>query len=199
MGAAGATEFNLLADLYAEQMLVPEAIAAYRRLTGASADLGEKRLLKLAQMLVASRDLDGAAKVLKDLRESISATNRIEYLQTQADLFAARKNWAQARAELDRLLALAPLNGRALLSLGQARLAEDDYARARFAFEAALQDNAATYRASLALANIAVHEKHYEEAVQHLEKALGIEKSPVVQDYLARVRPLAAKKGENDL
>lgn len=198
-GAAGAEELNMLADLYAEQKLVPEAIAAYRRLAGSSADLGEKRLLKLAQMLVASRDLEGAAQVLKDLRDTVSAANRIEYLQTRVDLLAAKKSWAEARAEIDRLLALAPLNGRALLSLGQARLAEDDYARARFAFEAALQDNSATYRASLSLANIAVHEKHYDEAVQHLEKALGIEKSPALQDYLARVRPLTGKKGETDL
>jgi tetratricopeptide (TPR) repeat protein len=199
VGAAGAEELNLLADLYAEQKLVPEAISAYRLLASSGADRGQKRLLNLAQMLIASNDLGAAAQVLEGLRDSVSEAHRVEYLQTRADLLAARKLWSEARTEIERLLTFAPLNGRALLSLGQSYLGEDNYVKARFAFEAALRDQSATYRASLALANIDVHDKHYPDAVQHLEKALTIEKSPAVQDFLARVRPLAEKRNASNL
>ena len=37
--------------------------------------------------------------------------------------------------------------------------------------------------------------RHYDKTVEYLEKALSIEKTAAVQDFLARVKPLTVKNG----
>ena len=129
------------------------------------------------------------------LPAKLSPEGRITFLQTRADLLAAQKKWADARKELQALLELAPLDGRALLSLGRAYAAEDDLPHAIFAFEAAFQIPNYTYRASLELATIELKNRHYDKSVEYLEKALSIERTSAVEDYLARVRTLIVKSG----
>jgi tetratricopeptide (TPR) repeat protein len=110
--------------------------------------------------------------------------------QTRADLLAAEKKWPEERQELDGLLRVEPLNGRALISLGRAYAAEDDVPRATLAFEAAYGVPGSTYVASLELANIELRNRHYAKSVEYLQKALSIEKTDAVQDFLgAREEP----------
>jgi len=194
-GVAGVDELNLLGDLYAEQQLIPEAAAIYRKVLTPSPELGEQKLLNLAQVLIADAEWQQAREVLGSLSGTLSPEGRIGLLQTKADLLFAQKKWADARKELQELLQLAPLNGKALLSLGRTYAAEDDTARATFAFEAAYQIPSCTYRASLELANIELKNRHYDKSVEYIEKALSIEKTGAVEDYLARIRTLAGKKG----
>ena len=85
------------------------------------------------------------------------------------------------------------MNGRALLSVGRTYAAEENWARATLAFEAAYRVPETIYRASLELANIELRNRHYDRSVEYLEKALSIQKTDGVADYLARVRTLTAK------
>src|SRR5262249_47678023 len=48
-GVAGPDELILLGDLYAEQGLYPEALAVYTKLLKPSPEIGEQKLLRLAQ------------------------------------------------------------------------------------------------------------------------------------------------------
>ncbi len=192
-GVAGPNELNLLADLYADQGLVPEAVGVYRGIMAASPELGERKLLHLAEMLIASGSLTEADGVLALLKARLTPEGRITYLQARADLLGAQRKEPEARQELEELLKLEPLNGRALLSLGHLYALEGDLPHATFVFETAFQIPDSTYRACLELATIELKSRHYEKTVQYLEKALNIEKSAAVQDFLARVRPLAEK------
>ena len=194
-GVAGVNELTLLADLYAEQQLIPEAVAIYQKVLVPSPELGEQKLLNLAQALSGDGKWRQAEEVLGFLPAKLSPEGRITFLQTRADLLAAQKKWADARKELQALLELAPLDGRALLSLGRAYAAEDDLPHAIFAFEAAFQIPNYTYRASLELATIELKNRHYDKSVEYLEKALSIERTSAVEDYLARVRTLIVKSG----
>jgi hypothetical protein len=47
--------------------------------------------------------------------------------------------------------------------------------------------------ASLELANIEIKNRHYTKSVEYLQRALSIEKTDAVQDFLVRVKTLAAK------
>jgi len=195
-GVAGVDELNLLADLYAEQKLIPEAVAIYQKILVPAPELGERKLLRLAEALATDHQLQQAQDVLTKLPASLSAESEINSLQIKADILAAQKKWADARTHLQKLLQLAPLNGKALLSLGRTYAAEDDLPRASFAFEGALQSPDFTYAASLELANIELKNRHYDKSVEYLEKALKIERTSAVEDYLARIRPLVVKKSE---
>jgi tetratricopeptide (TPR) repeat protein len=193
-GVAGVDEMNLLADLYAEQKLIPEAVATYQKVLAQAPAAGERKLLQLAEALIADHQYSQADGVLGKLPTQLSAEGRMAFLQTKADLFGAQKKWPEARVQLQALLQLAPLNGKALLGLGRTYTGQDDLPHATFAFEAALQSPDSTYAASLELANIELKNRHFDKSVEYLEKALKIERTSAVEDYLARIRTLAAEK-----
>ena len=50
-----------------------------------------------------------------------------------------------------------------------------------------------TYRASLELVNIELKNRHYDKCVEYLQKALSIEKTDAVEDFLVRVKTLVQK------
>jgi len=195
LNIAHSEELNLLGDLYAEQGLVPEAGEIYHRLLATSPELGGQKLVRYAHVLISAGRLEDAEAVLGKADPDPTAPQAIDFRQARADLLAAEGKWPEARRQIDDLLKIDPLNGRALLSLGRAYAAEDDVARATLAFESALQVKASTYEASLELANIELRARHYAKTVEYLEKALSIEKSDAVEDYLARVRTLVPKEG----
>lgn len=193
-GVAGQSEIMLLADLYADQKLVPEAIAAYQRVMVSTPALGERKMLTLASLQLATGNLAQAQKVLDALGGKISPVGRSSYLLSRAELQTAQNKWPEARATLEELLKAEPLNGQALLSLGRVYLGEGNLPRAQFAFESAYQVPDSLYRACLELATLELKNRHFSKTVEYLEKALSIQKTAPVQDFLARVKPLADDK-----
>jgi len=192
-GVANVEELTMLGDLYAEQNLVPEAAEIYRRILTPSNAVGEQKLLHYTEVLISAGRLDDAQRVLGMLKPETASRGGVDVLQTRADLLAAQRKWPEERRVIDDLLKIAPLNGRALISLGRAYVAEDDVARATLAFEAAYGITGSTYVASLELANIEIKNRHYTKSVEYLQRALSIEKTDTVQDFLVRVKTLAAK------
>ena len=192
-GFSGAEELGLLADLYADQGLNTEAAATYEQILKLVPDTGGPLLLRFAQVLLTAGKLDEAEKVLGRFPPGPTAPGRLVFLQVRADLLAARKQWPEARKLLQELLQSAPLNGRALLSLGISYLGEDDPIHAGFAFEAASQVSDSAYRADLELANLELKKRHYDKCADYLRKALSLERSEAVADYLSRVNSLAVK------
>src|SRR6202142_326147 len=192
-GVAGPRELNILADLYAEQGLDPEAVNTYKRLIAVAPEQGERQLLRFSQVLIANGRLSEAEGVLDGLPATLTPSGRIDSLQARSELFAARKQWPEARRELQELLKDAPLDGKALLSLGDIYVTEGDFIHASFAFEAAYQLPETTYQASIELANIELRNRHFAKCVEYLQAALNIERTEELQDYLNRVKALVAK------
>jgi tetratricopeptide (TPR) repeat protein len=189
---AGPDELVLLGDLYAEQGLQTEALAIYTKLLKPVPETGEQKLLRLAQVLAAAGRTAEVEKVLHALPAELSPAGRTSRLLLEAQLATEAKRWPDAHHKLDAVLATEPLHGPALLALGTVRLGEGDDAGARLSFEAAVRVPASAYRASLELANLELRQHHYARTVEHLQRALSIERSAAVEDYLDRVRPLAA-------
>jgi len=196
MGATDPEEFLLLGDLYADLNLASEAVAIYQKVPVSAHDRSERKLIQLAQLLIATGKLPEAELALKALKPELMPAGRLAVLQTRADLMIAQKHWPEARQEVETLLKSAPLDGRGLLTLGRTYLEEQNIPRAMFAFEAAYRIPEATYRASLELANIELKNRHYSKTVEYLEKALSIEKTDTVEGYLARVKALAARPAD---
>lgn len=191
LGVGGTDEYTLLGDLYAEQNLAAEAARAYGKISAGAPELGERKLLHLCEVLIATGDLAAADKIALSLQPAaLSEPGRIAWRQARADIFFGRQQWPQARAEIEALLSAAPMNGKALLSLGRIYLGEDNVARATFAFESATRVPSAAYRANLELANLELKRRHFDKTVEHLQKALAIERTDAVEDYLARVKSL---------
>ena len=189
----GPEDLVLLGDLYAEQHLVSDAIRIYQASSGSTKSRSNQKLIQFAETLISAGKFDDAAKAL----EAVATTKpdeQVEYLQTRADLFVAQAQWAKARAELDALLKIAPMNGQALLTLGHTYTEEHDLPHATVIFETAVQIPDSTYRASLELANIELQNHHYGKSAQYLEKAIGIQKSDTLENYLTRIKALAREE-----
>jgi tetratricopeptide (TPR) repeat protein len=189
-GVASPDELILLGDLYAEQKLLPEALAIYVKLLKPVPATGEEKLLRLAQTLAAAGRPAEAQVALEALPASLSPAGRTTRLLVQANLEAAARRWTDARRDLEALLVHEPMHAQALLALGAVHVGEGDDARAAFVFESAIRIPAATYRASLELANLELRNRNYARSVEHLQRALRLEHTDEVADYLARVRTL---------
>lgn len=195
-GIATADELLLLGDLYAEQNLAPEAVAVYEKVLASAPDRGERKLLHFARVLIAAGKLPEAERTLAALKGELTPAGRLALRQTTAELYMARKQWPEARREIEALLAVAPLDGHGLLTLGRTYAAEENLPRAAFAFEAAYRIPETAYRASVELANIELKNRRYEKAVEYLESALRLQPSDAIETYLSRVRGLALRTGD---
>lgn len=189
-GVAGPDEMILLGDLYAERGLYPEALAIYTKLIKPEPTAGEQKLLRLAQTHAAAGRPADATTVLAALPATLSPAGHLTRLLVQAQIARAAQRWADAQRDLSAILAEQPLHGPALLALGGVHVAAGDDPRASLVFETALQVPEAAYRASLELANLELRARNYAGSVAHLQRALGLEHSEEVADYLARVKTL---------
>lgn len=194
-GVANPEDLILLGDIYAEHNMHGEALAIYSKLLRPSPEIGEDKLLRLAETLVgAGRDAE-ASSVLAVMPARLSPKGTSRKLLIQARIASASEKWDDARGMLQALLADEPLNGDGLLALARIDVAAGDDAHASLVLETATRVPQAAYRAHLELANLELRQRQYSRSVTHLEAALQIERSQAVADHLARVRALA---GEGD-
>ena len=113
-------ELSLLGDLYGEQKMVPEAAEIYGRDLSSSPEMGEKKITTTTPpYMISGGRLDDAERVLGTMKPEDASRGGVELLRTRADLLAAEKKWPEERRVLDPLLTIAPLDGQALVSLGQ--------------------------------------------------------------------------------
>ena len=190
VGIAGPEELTLLGDLYAEQGLHAEALAIYTKLVKPEPAAGEHKLLRLAQSHAAEGRTADARAALQALPAGISAEGQVTRLLVQAQLARTAERWDEARRDLEQILAVQPMHAQALLLLGTVHTGAKDDARAAFVFETALRIPEAAYRASLELANLELRARNYAASAAHLQRALGLEHTDEVADYLARVRTM---------
>jgi tetratricopeptide (TPR) repeat protein len=181
---------QLLGDLYVEQRLFPEAVVAYERLMDRNPEQGGNRLLGYAQALIAEHRAAQAEAILERVDSTVTPALRPLLLRTRADLAIARGDLPRARQELERALALNPIDGEALLRLSEVHLTQGDVLRAEFLLEEVYRLSDYTYRASLELANLALKARQYDRSIQYLEKALSLEPSDALREYVIKIRAL---------
>jgi tetratricopeptide (TPR) repeat protein len=194
-GLAREEDEALLADLYAAQGMTAEALATLERLAVSQPELAGQKRLRFARSLIAARNWSVASTVLETLSHAPqSSPRRIAYLEARVELELARKNWIEAKSEIQMLLKEAPQSGSAWMQLGRVHLAETEEAEAVAAFEHAREIPESAYRASLELANIACKNRRYAQCLGHLDHALGIQRSPAVQNFRNQIRNLVASE-----
>jgi len=195
IGVADRESLGLLGDLYVNLGLVPEAIAAYESIPGAADELGNARLIAYARALISEGDLGPAAQVLSALPDPIQWEQVRAHRFANAELAYAQLDWEQAELAYQSILQQEPLNGFALLGLGSTLNAKGDAARAQFIFEQALEIEESAQRASLELANLALTNRQFDTALNHLRTADSLGSSPDIRRQIARLEALAGRAG----
>lgn len=183
---------GLLADLYAEQKFYPEAVRTYQALAARDPDFGTERMLRYASALTGEGSYARALEVLAAVEPLAGEQQKTDVLRARADLHLARKEWTEARALLEQVIARDPLNGRALLDLGTIEETLGNDTQATFYLEAAARLPAQAYAANLKLANLNVKLAHYDDALTYIDEALQLQRSPELLQFQARVQAMHA-------
>jgi uncharacterized protein HemY len=171
-----------------------------------SAKLNIAQTLKSAKILSDYGYPDKAdnfiAEVRKKAGDSISVADKLSLMLTEVSVAQAKKQPDRVEALLNQLLESNPANGDVFLEVGRhkdllSREEADESKRealvveARTNYQLAARNESVAYPANLALGQMLVRERRYEEAMPHLQTALELKKSDSLEQYVSRVRRAA--------
>lgn len=190
-GEASASALGLLGDIYVNEGLASLALIAYQD----AVDTGDFSTTKSLRALRAflQRGYYEEAEIFVSSVESIGEDRLTEQqsreiLNLKAQLALAKGDNEEAATILEQVLEEDPLNGNALMLLGDYNRNQEDLETAIFYYERALNLPEFQRDAQLQLARIFVQQKEYLKAIRQLEGALQLEYSANVQDFLDAIR-----------
>jgi tetratricopeptide (TPR) repeat protein len=198
MGKSTAATLNMLADIYINEELYDLAVDRYAGALAADEEAKAGRAIRAAKVLAAR----GALAETGELVERIQKL-RGDRLETgvQKDLLKLRARLAVAKGAgdeeakvLERIIALDPLDGEALLLLGQHSQRSGDMGKAVFYYQraAAIEDYEAD--AKVRQAQVFVQTGKYAEALPLLRQAQDLKPREHVQKYLEQVERIARSR-----
>jgi tetratricopeptide (TPR) repeat protein len=183
----------VLGDLYQKGHFYREATQTFLELRKTSAKISAECLLACAESLTSDGKLSEAEEALAAIDFEIPADARVRLLMARANLYSARHDDRRQKEQLDAALALEPLNGKTLLALGRFYKAQDDVARAEMVLEAAVGQAESAYRACIELADTALKTRRYQRGLDYLERAMNLEKTVPLQQYIAKIKLVIAE------
>lgn len=194
MGKLNATSLNTLGDIYANEGLYDLAASAYQRGLALDSERSVAAALRAAEVLAARGALPQAGQIIGKLRAIGAGTlgeaeqRRLYKIEARVALQAG--NGAEAVRVLEQTVALDPLDGEALMLLGQhyARVKEPE--RAIFYYERAAGLEAYEAAARLRHAQILVGQGKLADALPLLRRAQELKPQDDVARYLEQVERL---------
>jgi tetratricopeptide (TPR) repeat protein len=199
MGQATPALLNNLADIYVNEGMCDVAAEVYLEVL-ASDPAGEgRRTLRNAEVLAARGAAEEAGRLTAALRDKaggqLPAEDRKRMLKVEARMAAARGDTGEQQAKLlAEIVAIDPLDGEALILLGQYHAGAGDVEKAVFHFERAegIEKNAAEAR--LRHGQCLVKSGKYQEALPLLRRAQELRPREDVARYVEQVERLARAK-----
>lgn len=197
LGKSTSESMNTLGDIYLNAELYPPAARAYLRALELGQSSGIERTVRAARVLIARGALEETRSLLARLDElrgtSLDEAQQKEVLKLRARLSVAEGKGAEEALVLEEIITLDPLDGEALLLLGQHHKARGESERAIFYYEQAAAIEAFEADAKVRHAQILVEDRRYAEALPLLRRAQTLKPRTHVQDFLEDVERLAQK------
>jgi tetratricopeptide (TPR) repeat protein len=198
LGGGSADSFNTLADIYANEELFDLAVDCYVRALELDPKVSADRALRAAKLLTAR----GALAQTQRLIERITALRgEVLELAARKDLLKLRARLAVAAGEgdeealvLQEIVALDPLDGEALILLGQYSSRQGDAEQAVFYFQRAANIEGCEADAKVRHAQLLVGQGKYAEALPLLRRAQALQPRENIQQYLEQVERVAQSR-----
>jgi tetratricopeptide (TPR) repeat protein len=198
-GQTPVAALHTLGDIYINEGNIDQAADAYGRALARDSNPDISRQLRNVEVLTSRSAYTSAAALLKKVTEhagqEMSEDLRKRSLKLEARLAAARNEAGEEQARiLEELVRLDPLDGDALILLGQYHAA-NNAEKAIFYFERAEGIEKFEADARLRHAQILVKNGKYQEALPLLKRALEIKPRDDVQRYAEQVERAARRNG----
>lgn len=198
LGRATVASLNMTGDIYVNEALYDLAVDAYLRALEMAGGANVQRPLRAARVLVARGAFDETAKLLRRTREicagQLAEDAEKEMLKLQARLAVAAGEDGDEVAILERIVALDPLDGEALILLGQHSARTGDEAKAVFYYERAAGLDEHEADAKVRHAQLLVGQGKYREGIALLKQAQDVKPREHVQKYLEQVERVAKSR-----
>lgn len=188
-----------LGDIYLSENLVDLSGEAYLRAINVETNQPPIRALRSAEMLAGRGALIQAKLVAAHIREvwdkRMTEADRRKLLKLEVRLSMAEGgSSAEAAGVLEEIVKLDPLDGEALILLGQHYAAQNQPDRAIFYYERAESIEAFEVNAKIRHAQVLVGMNRYTEAVPLLRRILEIKPNDDIATYLKQVERIAKTK-----
>ncbi len=196
MGKASPDNLNMLGDIYVNQELNAPAVKAYIKALESDCDsFSPQRPLRSAKVLAARGDLVNASLLLeqveKSYAEKLNDTDRKELLRIKARIAVAAGESGEQLKTLEQIVSLDPLDGEAIILLGQNAANNNDSEKAIFYYERAANIPDFEADAKLRHAQLLVSNGKYTEALPLLRRSQQLKPREKVQEYLEQVEKIA--------
>jgi tetratricopeptide (TPR) repeat protein len=196
LGLSTVDSLYTLGDVYVSESLMDLAVGAYGRAVDADSGQPVARALRSAEVLAARGALPQARAVAAKLRAAweprLDDADRRKLLKLEARLsMADGAASAETARVLEEIVALDPLDGEALLLLGQHCARQQQPDRAIFWYERAESLESFEAQAKIRHAQVLVGLGRYGDAVPLLRRAQEIRPSDDIARYLEQVERIA--------
>jgi tetratricopeptide (TPR) repeat protein len=195
MGKSTVQSLNTLGDIYVNESLWDLAASAYGDALSLDPEQSSERPLRNVEVL-AQRNALSQAKVLLDRVKRtyegwLDIEERKKLLKLEARIVVAEGGGGDAAGVLEEIVALDPLDGEALILLGQHYARIEQPEQAIFYYERAESLEEFEADAKIRHAQLLVDQSRYREAVPLLKRALELQPREDVTRFLEQVERIA--------
>jgi tetratricopeptide (TPR) repeat protein len=199
LGTSTLDSLYTLGDIYLTESLNDLAVRAYGKAIDLKAEQPVTRPLRAAEQLASRGAIPEASTLTKHIRQAWES--RIEegdlrsLLKLEARLaMAGGSGTAEAAKVLEQIVEMDPLDGEALMLLGQHYAKESDTDRAILYFERAARIDSFEANAKLRMAKVMIDAGRYKEAIPALKRAQEIKPRDDVARLLEQVERIARSR-----
>ena len=194
MGKLDTGDLLRLGDLYHNLNLYELSLQNYERAIQKNEKLSVQRYIRVASILIGRGSYQDCFSYLDKIENSFgskySTEDEKEVLLLKAEILKATGKTEESTRILRIVVESHPLEGKALIMLGQHAWQQNDYALASLHFERAAKIKDSEVKALIEHGRMLVSQRDYQKAVQLLDKAERISPQPRIKRYLESIRGL---------
>lgn len=198
LGGSTPASLNNLADIYANGELFDLSVTAYLRALEADPSADLERPMRAARVLTAHGALEETETLVAGVKairgDALTTEESLEILRLEARLAVAQGGGEKEAEILEEIVALDPLDGEALLLLGQYWQRKGEMEQATFYYERAENVEGFEADAKVRRAQLLVSQGNYTDALPLLRSAQTLQPRDHVQAYLDQVERIAKNR-----
>lgn len=195
LGQSTADSLNMLGDIYINESLYEIAVHSYIRAMNKDPQGDPERAIRAAKVLAGRTALRETRQLIEHIEhlhgDRLASEDRKDLLKLRARLAVAEGSGEEEVRVLEEIVTLDPLDGEALILLGQHSNRTGDPEKAVFYYERAAHIEKHEADAKVRHAQLLVGQGKYEEALPLLRRAQMIKPRDNIQEYLEQVERVA--------
>lgn len=195
LGKSTSDSLNMLGDIYINRELYELAVSAYVKALQTNPDAKPDRAIRAAKVLAARAAMDQTGAIIEKINtlrgDQLGTEDKKDLLKLQARIAVAEGSGDEEAKVLEQIVELDPLDGEALILLGQHASRSGDTEKAIFYYERA--ENLDKYEADAKVrhAQLLIKNGKYDAALPLLRRAQQINPRENVQKYVEQVERIA--------